>query len=91
MKLDIVFVFDQWRGRGIGRRLINTVGGLSAEFGAPQLRILSQPWAECFFVHVGAHRVGSQPPDDRTAWYRPIFEIDLDRGPRIPLDQSMNQ
>jgi GNAT superfamily N-acetyltransferase len=71
-----MWVLPDWIGRGAGRALLcHAIEHLRAD-GARTLRIESDPYAEGFYVHMGARRVGEAPstPEGRTL---PVLLLDL--------------
>ncbi len=75
-ELDLMFVSDAAQGLGIGRRLIEHMTGEARAAGLGEVRVVSHPPAEGFYLSVGARRVGTvsaNPPV--VMWDRPELII----------------
>lgn len=57
--LDGLFVDPAALGRGIGRTLLRRAAGRAARLGMTSLTIESDPYAEAFYLKLGAVRVGA--------------------------------
>ncbi|MFI1937965.1 GNAT family N-acetyltransferase [Streptomyces purpureus] len=76
-ELDLLFVSDAAQGLGVGRLLMEHMKGEAREAGLTEVRIVSHPPAEGFYLGVGARRVGTveaRPP--AVMWDRPELVID---------------
>ncbi|MFJ7912480.1 GNAT family N-acetyltransferase [Kitasatospora sp. NPDC096204] len=70
-ELDLMFVADEAQGRGTGRELIAHMLELARSTGIAEVRVVSNPPAEQFYLRVGAERVGTFPARGRITWDRP--------------------
>ncbi|MFE4971122.1 GNAT family N-acetyltransferase [Kitasatospora sp. NPDC056651] len=70
-ELDLMFVADEAQGRGTGRELIGHMLELARAAGIADVRVVSHPRAEHFYLRVGAERVGTFPAAGRITWDRP--------------------
>ncbi|MFE4516766.1 GNAT family N-acetyltransferase [Kitasatospora sp. NPDC056783] len=70
-ELDLMFVADEAQGRGTGRELIGHMLELARGAGITDVRVVSHPRAEHFYLRVGAERVGTFPAAGRITWDRP--------------------
>ena len=76
-ELDLLFVADHAQGGGLGALLFRHMVNVAREHGFTRVRIVSHPPAEPFYLRMGARRVGSQPPQGRVTWARPLLELHL--------------
>jgi GNAT superfamily N-acetyltransferase len=72
--LTLLFVEPAAIGRGIGRVLFNAAASLVATRGGSSLSILADPFAEGFYRHLGAVRIGEAPSDAIPGRYLPQFD-----------------
>jgi GNAT superfamily N-acetyltransferase len=71
-ELNLLFVDDRLQGKGIGRRLIEHMLDFARDAGLTEIRVVSNPPAEPFYVSVGAEKTGTVPPTPpRITWERP--------------------
>lgn len=71
-ELDMLFVDDRMQGSGIGRLLIAHMLDYARREGLTEIRVVSNPPAEHFYLAVGAERTGTVPPKPpRITWERP--------------------
>jgi GNAT superfamily N-acetyltransferase len=71
-ELDMLFVDNRMQGKGIGRLLIEHMLDLAKREGLTEVRVVSNPPAERFYLSVGAERIGTIPPKPpRITWERP--------------------
>lgn len=63
LRLDHLWVLPRVMGRGIGRALFDAACREGARMGWPELRIVSDPNAEGFYLRMGARRVDVEFPD----------------------------
>ncbi|MFE9780241.1 GNAT family N-acetyltransferase [Streptomyces sp. NPDC005775] len=71
-ELDLMFVADDVQGAGIGRLLMGHLSNEAHEAGVTEVRVVSHPPAEGFYLSVGARRTGTvraAPP--AVMWDRP--------------------
>jgi GNAT superfamily N-acetyltransferase len=75
-ELDLLFVADHAQGGGLGALLFRHMdqGGARTRLHARAHRLASPP-AEPFYLRMGAQRVGTQPPQGRVTWTRPLLEL----------------
>jgi predicted N-acetyltransferase YhbS len=57
-ELAHVWIAPEHHGRGIGRRLVERALAAARRSGASCVRVISDPFAEPFYVQLGARRVG---------------------------------
>lgn len=60
-ELDHMWVDPAYMGRGLGRRLFERAVEEARLRGADWVWILSDPFAETFYLHMGARRIGDWP------------------------------
>lgn len=71
-ELNLLFVDDRLQGKGIGRLLIEHMLDLARQEGLTEIRVVSNPPAERFYLGVGAEKIGTVPPTPpRVTWERP--------------------
>jgi GNAT superfamily N-acetyltransferase len=63
LRLDHLWVLPGAMGRGIGRALFDHACREGVRLGWPELRIVSDPNAEGFYLRMGARRIGVEFPD----------------------------
>ena len=77
-ELDLAFVADAARGRGIGRLLVEHMLDQAGRAGLSDVRVVSHPPAEGFYRRLGAHRVGTiAPSPPRVTWSRPELRFTI--------------
>lgn len=76
-ELDLLFVADHAQGGGLGALLFRHAVMVAREHGFTRMHIVSHPPAEPFYLRMGAQRVGTQPPQGRVTWSRPLLELRL--------------
>ncbi len=59
--LEHVWVAPEHQGKGIGRELVAHALARAAELGVSRVEVHSDPFAESFYLRLGARRVGSVP------------------------------
>ena len=74
-ELDLMFVSDGARGRGVGRLLFDHMRALAAARGAKAVKIVSHPPALGFYRAMGAIEVGWAYPMGPASWVRPILML----------------
>jgi GNAT superfamily N-acetyltransferase len=55
-----LWVHPEWIGRGIGRTLFERAVAEAASAGATAVRVVSDPHAKGFYLHMGARHVGEE-------------------------------
>ncbi len=71
-ELDLLFVSDAAQGLGIGARLIAHLLTEARARGIEAVRVVAHPPALPFYVHMGARRIGTIPPNPpKITWERP--------------------
>ena len=78
-ELTHVWIAPEHHRRGIGRQLVGCALGAARRRGAASVRIVSDPFAEPFYLQLGARRVGDVAApmpgaDDRVL---PLLELEL--------------
>ncbi|MGP4113306.1 GNAT family N-acetyltransferase [Streptomyces sp. 4N509B] len=80
--LDLMFVADEAQGRGIGRLLVDHMLAEAGDAGLSEVRVVSHPPAERFYLRVGAERVGTMPPiPPDVTWERPVLRFAVPEPP----------
>ena len=59
--LEHVWVDPGHHGRGVGRALVDTALATARELGFTRVRVESDPFAEAFYLNLGARSIGSVP------------------------------
>jgi GNAT superfamily N-acetyltransferase len=77
-ELDLMFVADAAQGMGLGALLFKHMRDTARTLGLAQVRIVSHPPAETFYLRMGAQRVGSILPSGRVTWPRPLLRLSLE-------------
>lgn len=76
--LDHLWIEPEWMGRGLGRALLSHALKTARTEGAARLEIDSDPYAEEFYLRMGARRVGEVRADvDDVRRVLPRMEIAL--------------
>jgi len=78
-ELDLLFVADAAKGRGVGKLLFNHMRTLAASRGVAAVRIVSHPPALGFYRAMGAIEVGLAFPARNVTWVRPILSLPISR------------
>jgi GNAT superfamily N-acetyltransferase len=74
-ELDLMFVADAGQGTGLGARLFEHMRATARASGAREVRIVSHPPAEGFYLRMGARRIGTMLPAGRVGWPRPLLSL----------------
>jgi len=74
-ELDLMFVADAGQGTGLGARLFAHMRATARACGAREVKIVSHPPAEGFYLRMGARRIGTMPPGGRVSWPRPLLSL----------------
>ncbi|MFG3254068.1 GNAT family N-acetyltransferase [Streptomyces sp. NPDC048172] len=75
-ELDLAFVADEAQGRGIGRALLAHMRERARAAGLTDVRVVSHPPAEPFYLRMGAERVGTVPAaPPKITWPRPDLRL----------------
>jgi GNAT superfamily N-acetyltransferase len=77
-ELDLMFVADAAQGSGVGALLFNHMRDTARALGVGQVKIVSHPPAEKFYLRMGAQRVGSIAPAGRVTWTRPLLRLSIE-------------
>ena len=75
--LDLLFVAPEAIGTGAGRLLFAHAMQQLRELGATVMTILSDPYAEPAYLHMGARRIGMRPSDVFKGRDLPWLEVPL--------------
>jgi GNAT superfamily N-acetyltransferase len=71
-ELDVLFVSDDAQGQGIGRLLVEHMVEQARQAGHGEVRVVSHPPAEGFYLRMGAERIGTYPArPPKVTWERP--------------------
>ncbi len=82
MELEHLWVNPRWMGQGIGRALFEHAVLRARAACAVQLRVVSDPNAERFYLRMGARRVGQQESTPKGRQL-PVLLLDLAGGPSL--------
>jgi GNAT superfamily N-acetyltransferase len=74
-ELDLMFVADAAQGTGVGKLLFDHMRATAKTLGVREIKIVSHPPAEAFYLRMGAQRVGSILPGGRVTWPRPLLRL----------------
>jgi GNAT superfamily N-acetyltransferase len=77
-ELDLMFVADAAQGSGVGALLFNHMRDTARALGVGQVKIVSHPPAEKFYLRMGAQRVGAVAPAGRVTWPRPLLRLSIE-------------
>jgi GNAT superfamily N-acetyltransferase len=77
-ELDLMFVSDAAQGMGLGALLFNHMRSTARTLGLAEVRIVSHPPAETFYLRMGAQRTGSILPSGRVTWPRPLLRLAIE-------------
>jgi GNAT superfamily N-acetyltransferase len=80
-ELCLFFVEPSRIGTGIGRALWHDAVATAARVGLSRLRIESDPFAEAFYLAMGAARVGEAPSRSIPDRSLPVLSIDIGDAP----------
>lgn len=75
LELGMCFVDPPWMGRGLGKRLMADAVARARERGATGLIIQSDPFAEPFYRHCGAERIGERPSASVPGRVLPVLRL----------------
>lgn len=75
-ELDLMFVDDVAQGMGVGKLLFDHMRATARALGVGEVKIVSHPPAEAFYLKMGARRVGTILPAGRVSWPRPLLRLD---------------
>ncbi len=64
-------------GKGLGRILFDTIAKHARSLGFTSLNIHSDPYAEAFYLHMGAKKVGDLPSGSIPGRTLPLLEVAL--------------
>ena len=76
-KLDDLFVDPDFMSQGIGSALFQAATAHARRLGFTALSIHSDPYAEAFYLHMGAKKVGEEPSGSIPGRTLPLLEVDL--------------
>jgi GNAT superfamily N-acetyltransferase len=74
-ELDLMFVADAAQGMGVGKLLFDHMLATARALGVREVRIVSHPPAEAFYLRMGALRIGTILPAGRVSWPRPLLRL----------------
>jgi GNAT superfamily N-acetyltransferase len=75
--LDLLFISPTAIGKGVGQLLFEHAKDLLRARGEKVMTILSDPYAETAYLHMGAKKVGSRPSDVFKGRELPWLEVEL--------------
>lgn len=84
-RTELAFLDDLWvdppvMGRGLGRRLFERAAEIARGWGKGVMEWESDPFAEPFYLHLGAERVGMSPSATIPGRAIPLMRIGLGPG-----------
>ncbi|MET8295858.1 GNAT family N-acetyltransferase [Streptomyces sp. NPDC005180] len=83
-ELDLAFVSDEAQGTGVGKLLMKHMLDHARSAGLADVRVVSNPPAERFYLRMGAERVGVvAPTPPKVTWERPELRFVVGRR-RVP-------
>ena len=77
VELEALFVDPAYFGRGLGKRSWQHAVELGCALGYKSMLIHSDPFAEPFYLHMGAKRIGQRPSASIPGRQLPLLEMDL--------------
>ncbi len=80
-ELDGLFVDPAAMGQGVGTQLLQRATACAARLGMTRLSIDSDPYAEPFYMHAGAVRVGESESTVFPGRFLPQLELELEVAP----------
>jgi len=83
-QLDSLFIDPNGMGQGIGAALFRWAATRAHTQGAKVMRIDSDPFAEAFYLHMGATRVGEVPSGSIPDRLLPLLDYALDQPAKAP-------
>ena len=83
-QLDSLFIDPKGMGQGIGAALFRWAATRARDQGANVMRIDSDPFAEAFYLHMGAIRVGDVPSGSIPGRLLPLLDYALDQPTKAP-------
>jgi GNAT superfamily N-acetyltransferase len=81
-ELEMLFVDPPFIGTGVGRVLFDDAWTRAVRSGWGRLRIESDPYAEAFYLRMGAVQVGERPSASVPGRSLRVLEVTLDARPR---------
>ena len=78
-ELDLLFVANEAQGTGVGRALFKRLIAVAQGLGLTSLKIVAHPPSAGFYERMGAKRTGTEAPNERVTWERPILSLAVDR------------
>ncbi|MEU7555866.1 GNAT family N-acetyltransferase [Streptomyces sp. NPDC044571] len=79
-ELDLAFVSDEAQGTGVGKLLMEHMLDQAQSAGLTDVRVVSNPPAERFYLRMGAERVGVvAPTPPKVTWDRPELRFVVSR------------
>ncbi len=75
--LSFLFVDPEFIGTGVGRALLGHCLGVAAELGFETIRIDSDPFAEPFYLAMGAVRIGEAPSQSISGRTLPVLCLEV--------------
>ena len=78
-ELDHLWIDPPFIGKGLGRRLLEHAAGICRAEGIRRVEIDADPYAEDFYLHIGARRSGKTPApvDGDPERYLPRLTLDV--------------
>jgi GNAT superfamily N-acetyltransferase len=76
-ELSFLFVEPEFIGTGVGTALLGHCRAVAAEFGFERIWIASDPFAERFYLAMGAVRVGATPSESIPGRSLPVLWLDV--------------
>ncbi|MBT1062029.1 GNAT family N-acetyltransferase [Bowmanella sp. Y26] len=73
--LEAMFVLPEVMGLGVGKQLMTWVKTSMRRLQCPELMIPSDPYAEAFYVKMGATKIGETPSDSIVGRMLPLMKL----------------
>lgn len=84
-EIEHLWVAPDAQGRGIGRALVEHVIGVGKRRGWEEYRVVSDPYAEAFYLRMGATRIGEEAaPVLRLDRWLPVLALPIRPEPESP-------
>jgi ribosomal protein S18 acetylase RimI-like enzyme len=80
--LEHVWIAPEYQGRGIGRALVERALDAAASAGLERVDVQADPFAEPFYLRLGARRLGATPAPMPGAPERTLPRLEFRVGPR---------
>ena len=86
VELGLLYVEPRCQGRGVGRALMEHASSEARARGFRTIEIQADPYAEGFYLAMGAARVGTRPSGSIPGRELPLLRLDLGIPGQLPLE-----